>query len=313
VCIAPANAPDPLAEGVVAALTRSFNPRLYWGPIKTVVLGLLTGGLLPLIVLPKRFRDAVIGERTHLWHFTEWIRLQQPCPDTEKLHRTVSSLRFRWSLWILSLALAGLAVAWAWRDLAALGQRTVISYGPFGAIMVTPLIEPFTPKFLFNFTARLPHEGFALLMIAAYILSLWQVVAHFGDVRQVVELYNALTLKRPDLGFKPVRAPAAAAALRFDAAWIACIVGLLVLGAYWGVPMVLAAAAQSRYIKTTGRRVRLAFAGQAFNVLADRRPMLHLPLPEALCGKCAREKCEAPIGVGAQFCSRCGERVKASV
>src|SRR5262249_15373726 len=160
------------------------------------------GGLLPLIVLPKKFRDAIAAEQTHLWHFTEWLRLQWPSPDTEKLHQaTGTRLRFRWSWWILSMLLAALAVAWAWTDLAALSQRAIVAYSPFGGVTITPLIEPITPKFLFNFTARLPSfvkdpvvlarvllaaEGFALLLIGAHILSLWQVVAHAHDVRDVI-------------------------------------------------------------------------------------------------------------------------------
>lgn len=328
VCVAPAHTAEPLAEGVVMALTRKFSRRTYWGPLKTTLLGLVTGGLWPLVALPKRFRDAISAEQTHLWHFAEWIRLQLPCADTEKLRDAVATrLKFRWSLWIFSLVLAALAVAWAWRDLARLEQNaTVITLGPFGHVTVMPLIEPFTPRFLFNFTARLPHvvkdsatmarvllaaEGFALLLIAAHILSLWQIVAHVGDVRGVVEQYNALVHKRPELGMCAVRPPRAG--VEIHAVWVACTIGVIVLGAWWSVPMLLAAAAQSRYIKTEGRQVRLALAAQAFNVLAERRPVLHLPLPSALRGKCVRDRCEAPINAGAQFCSRCGERVKVSV
>jgi len=203
--IAPAHAPDSLSEGVVAALTRKVSPRLYWGPIKTALLGLISGGLLPLILLPWRFREFINAEQNQLWHFAEWLRLQYPSSESERFQEGVSKLRFRKILWVLSLLLAACAVAWAWHDLVPLARRPVVLLEPLGPVVQLPSLVPVTPRFLFSFTARLPAvvrqfatvprvliaaEGFMLLLIAAHLLSLWQVMLHTVDVRNVAGLFE---------------------------------------------------------------------------------------------------------------------------
>ncbi|MBC8108267.1 MAG: hypothetical protein H7Z14_16900, partial [Anaerolineae bacterium] len=137
--VEPAHAPDSLSTAVVGALTRKMNPRLSFGPIKTLAFGLISGGMIPLIVLSKLFRDFVIGEQTHLWHFAEWLRLQFPGTETERLQQQISKLKFRWSPYVLSLLLAGLAIVWAWSDVSKIADQEI------------------TWAFLFKFTARLPH------------------------------------------------------------------------------------------------------------------------------------------------------------
>jgi hypothetical protein len=118
--IEPAHAPDSLSLAVVGALTRKMSPRLTWGPIKTLALALISGGLIPLLILPKLFRDFVTGEKTHLWHFAEWLRLQFASPETEKLQQRIGQLKFRWWPYVMSVALATLAVAWAWHERKAM-------------------------------------------------------------------------------------------------------------------------------------------------------------------------------------------------
>ena len=320
--VEPAHRPEQLAEAVVGALSREMAPRLTWGPLKTIVLGLLTGGLLPLALLPWRFQQFISAERNHLWHFAEWLRVQFPAePETERLHAAATAgLRFRRWVWILSLALAALAVVWAWNDLADLAKEPVYLYGPFGWIQSEPSVRV-NVKFLFNFTARLPHlvkqfatvpqvmltaAGCAMLLIAAHVMSLWQVVAHVRDVRAFVERFNAFATKH-DLELVTEPHPK----LGLNWPWIVGVVGLLVLGAWWGVPMMLAAAAQARYIRKDGRTLRLALAARAQALLARRRPMIRVPAPAGLNRRCPRPTCLAEIAPGADFCPRCGERSRA--
>ena len=302
--IEPAHAPDALSTAVVRALSRKMNPRLTFGPIKTLLFGLVSGGLIPLIVLPKLFRDFVIGEQTHLWHFAEWLRLQFPGVETDRFQQAVAMVKFRWRPFVISLVLAALAVVWAWTDVSKLAAQQI------------------TWSFLFKFTARLPDvvrefaavprvliaaQGFALLLIAAQLMSLWQVVIHVADLRRVVELYN--------VGAKQHKLPlidAPTFGLQVNGLWIACILATVILGAWWGVPMMLAASAQWRYINRTGRSMRLALAANAFNVIASRTPHADLMLPSALRGKCVRKGCDQVLPVGSGFCPRCGDRVRAS-
>ena len=303
--IEPAHAPDSLATAVVGALTRKMSHRVTFSPIKTLVLGLISGGLIPLLMLPKLFRDFVRAERSHLWHFAEWLRLQFPGTETEKFQQAISNLRFRWWPYVLSIVLAVLAVAWAWHDVSRLSD------------------EQITPAFLFAFTARLPHivnefaslprvliaaEGVALLLIAAHVLSIWQIVRHVHDIRGVVEQYN-IVAKKHQLG--SVVAPKFE--LQWTVVWIACMLAPAIIGAWWCLPMTLAASAQWRYINRTGRTLRLALAANTFNVLASRTPPADVMLPGALQGKCVRGGCDRLLPIGSGFCPRCGSRVVASI
>jgi hypothetical protein len=299
--IEPAHAPDALSAAVVGALTRKMNPRLSFGPIKTLAFGLVSGGLIPLLVLPKLFRDFVIGERTHLWHFAEWLRLQFPGTETERFQHAITNVRFRWSPYVLSIILAALAVLWAWSELADMPPFEI------------------TAAFLFNFTARLPYlvasvprvliaaQGFTLLLIAAHVLSLWQIALHVRDVRGVVVLYNVVAKKHALGTIAPPRLE-----LEWSALWIACMLAPAIFGAWWCVPMMLAASAQWRYINRTGRAMRLSLAANTFNVLAARMPHADVMLPTALQGKCTRDGCDKLLPVGSSFCPRCGARVAAS-
>jgi hypothetical protein len=321
VLVAPAHTADSLSEGVVAALTRKMSPRSSWGPVKTGLLALVSGGLLPLILLPRKFQKFIGAEQQQLWHFAEWLRLQFPSPETERFQEAVSKLRFRWIIWVLSLLFAAGAVAWAWHDLVPLARRPVVLLDPIGLRVQLPSLVPVTPRFLFSFTARLPAivkqfatvprvliaaEGFTLLLIGAHVLALWQIMLHVADLRNVTELFNRAAKKH---GLEPVAPPRRQ--LGLDVVWILCAVALIVLGAWWGVPMMLAAAAQARYITGEGRRFRLALSARAYNLLAQRRPVIYVPMPKALRGKCPRDNCNGVVRGGETFCPACGTRVLA--
>jgi len=323
VFVSPAHTADSLSEGVVAALTRKMNLRSSWGPIKAAVLGLISGGLLPLILLPRRFGKFVDAEQKQLWHFAEWLRLQFPSQETDRFQESLSKLRFRRLIWILSLLFAAGAVAWAWHDLVPLARRPVVLLAPIGLRVQLPSLIPVTPRFLFSFTARLPAivkqfatvprvliaaEGFTLLLIGAHVLALMQVMLHIADVRKVTELFNRAARKH---GLEPVALPQRR--LGMDVIWLLCTITLVVLGAWWGVPMMLAAAAQARYINGDGRKLRLALSARAYNVLAQRRPVIYVPMPRALRGKCPRENCNSAVRGGETFCPACGTRVLAPV
>jgi hypothetical protein len=319
--VAPAHRPEELAEALVGALARPASPRLSWGPIKTIGLGLLSGGLLPLVMLPKKFRDFIHAERDHLRHLTEWLRLQYPGADSERLHAAVSSkLRFRMSMWVASLLLAVMAVTWAATDLTKLAQEPVYLLGPFGSVQIGRALRPLEPKFLFDFTARLPSvvkqtasmpramiaaQGFALLLIGAHVIAWWQVVAHVRAVRGLVGQYNAFAAR---LGWEPLEPPRPQTGL--NASWIAGIVGLLLLGAWWGAPMMVAAAAQARYIRTSGRALRLALSARVQRLIAERRPAVYVPEPGELRRVCRQSQCPATIPIGADFCPRCGTQTE---
>ncbi len=288
----PHDAPDRLTESVVMSLSRHPSGRYSWGAIKTIVLGLFSGGLLPLLVLPLRFRQYISSERVQLKYFAEWFVNECPGGESVKFQETISKLRFRNAFLLGALLMAGLAIAWGWSALAAVAARPIVIVSPLGPSFSLARFEPFTPKFLFQFTARLPHtwhtfasmprvmmaaEGFAFLLIAAHLICLWQVLLHVSRVRRAVELFNLAASKH---GIEPVGLPRAFAGIR--AAWILGMIGLAALGAWWGVPMMLAAAAQSRYINHGSRQLRLALAARAFSTAMRNHPDMALSRPESI-------------------------------
>jgi hypothetical protein len=277
--------------------------------------------VLPLIQLPWKFREFINAEHNQMWHFAEWLRLQFPSPDSERFQDAVSKLRFRKSIWVMSLVLATCAVAWAWHDLVPLARRPVVLLEPLGPVVQLPSLVPVTPRFLFSFTARLPAvvrqfatvprvliaaEGFMLLLIAAHLLSLWQVLQHTADMRNIAGLFEKVAKKH---NLEPVPPPRRQHGV--DVVWFGCAVTMVVLGAWWAMPMMLAAAAQARYITGEGRRFRLALSARAYNLLAERRPVIYVPMPQALRGKCPRENCNGTVRGGETFCPVCGTRVLA--
>ena len=53
-----------------------MNPKLSWGLIRVFLLGGISGGIIPTIILPKRFNNFAKAEQLQFWHLAEWSRLQ---------------------------------------------------------------------------------------------------------------------------------------------------------------------------------------------------------------------------------------------
>jgi hypothetical protein len=68
--------PDQLGGALQQGLPRPMNTNLTWGLIRTFFLGGISGGILPVIFLPKRFRNFASAEQLQFWHLAEWLRLQ---------------------------------------------------------------------------------------------------------------------------------------------------------------------------------------------------------------------------------------------
>jgi hypothetical protein len=72
------------------------------------------------------------------------------------------------------------------------------------------------------------------------------------------------------------------------------------LHAWWAILAMLAAAAQNRYTAGTSPTVRRALAARVTAMLQARGP------GAASVTRCHRERCRAPLPLGARFCRRCG-------
>src|SRR5437762_13499420 len=78
------NAPDWLASGALTALLRDFTG-LSWGPIKTLIAGAISAGLLPLLMLPEQLRTWMKIEQNQIDAFHEWETHETPRVATRGL------------------------------------------------------------------------------------------------------------------------------------------------------------------------------------------------------------------------------------
>jgi hypothetical protein len=81
------------------------------------------------------------------------------------------------------------------------------------------------------------------------------------------------------------------------------------MGALWGIPMMLAGAAQRRAVRRVSTRNRAALAHRLrAMMLARRSAAAAVPLPVYLRRLCPNPLCRAPMVETAAFCTRCGRR-----
>jgi hypothetical protein len=297
----PPDRPDQLAESVLASLSRprwGYRSRP-WGPIKTFILGALTGGLLPLLIWPRRLRNLMIVEQQQLWHLAEWLRLRTGKPEATALRDESAALGPAAAPSFLPLLLAILAV------LALLHLTAAFNFNPdhFRRLLYT------FPDPSWRSIRNRPYTDFwrqwTLLISAGYLIHWLQVRHHARRLRQYVKQFNAITAAE---GIGPVWAHRIG--IGFHPLWaILAIVGIW-RGAFWAVPMALAGVAHARYVRITSRGIRGQLAGRVKTMLMRHRPALNLrptpnsppPLP------CVNERCRSPLPPGSQFCPRCGTR-----
>jgi hypothetical protein len=150
-------------------------------------------------------------------------------------------------------------------------------------------------------------NAFALAMSGAALCWLIEINAHIARVRRFVVAFNQLSGR---YGVGPIRAPGVQLGLR--PLWILGAAATCTLGGFWAAPVMLAAAAHRRYIRTTSLRLRSDLARRQRDVLLARRPPLRVPASTHLMGTCIRELCRATNPPEAVFCRRCGTKLGAN-
>lgn len=226
--------PDPLGEAIVSAFSRDLGYRLTWDWPIVLLLGLLTAGLVPLIVLTLRFRTYAKSEKFQLEHVTEWIELR----GTASRELTAATTRLR-ELWP-TLTAMGLA-------LATLGFAVAVVH-----LLVTSLS---LPSLISLFTIYRP-AGLAPL----YML-IWcgAFACHWLAVqRHAARVGNYVAAVRQKLG--PIEH--SPAWVNAPMVWIIIGFVLLIAGCVWGLAMMLAAGAHRRYIKHTSAAIRAQIASR---------------------------------------------------
>jgi hypothetical protein len=295
------NGPDYLAGAVLQGLARPMNKRLSWSFFQTLIGGICTFGLLPILDWQKRFRDYVTLEQQQLWHLAEWLRLQSKDPQVVKLRQDADNAQFRPDLRLLaSLSVAFVAVIlftrlqdfrhhwWpALRD---------VTYGYRNRFQHWHYLDPVLAYKLFlTWTIGLSAAyAFHWLQVQLHAAAVARFIARFNKIA-LTEGLTPITAEMPGIGVRPV--------------WLGGALIMLALGAIWGVPMMLAAGAQRRAVRFVSTRNRAALAHRLRAMLLARRPTANVPMPVYLRTLCPNPLCRAPLLDSAIYCPRCGSRV----
>lgn len=295
------DAPDHLAGGVLRSLARPLAPGLSWGVLKTGALGVLSFGVLPLLDWTKHLNDMIRFERTQLWHLAEWARLKTGHTDASALCASADGMRTRHVLSVTALLWAGAAAFFV--VLQAFGTTSPVRAmieATYGFEMI-PLRRALASSGAYVFAA------WTIGLSIAYALHWLRLQLHAADVRRFIENFNRIAEweavppivpNRVGTGIRPM--------------WIVGAIVLASWNALWGVPMMLAGAAQRRYTNVTGAANRAALAERVSMILSSQRPTVQRSIMQIGTRPACREKlCQTELPQGATFCPRCGTRVAA--
>lgn len=296
--------PDQLAGGVLSALQRRRKQGRIGGALRGLVGAAVTFGVWPIIKWPLRLRDLAATERHQFWHLYEWIRLQggYPQADLEPLRRAVEKVRFRLSLWLVSLiAVVGVAAFFGW--VGAPAGLSLRDYGlvTYGGGQLAGSVVPAS-------IAWRMYLAWTIGMSLAYGLHWVAVQLHGRDVRRVARALNAITARE---GLAAVKLPPVGVGIGLG--WIAAAAVLWLFGACWGVPFALAGAAHQRLAERSVPRLREQMAETLRTMLLIRRPGMRIPTAVTLTRKCGNPQCGARVLQVANFCPRCGTRMDGTV
>jgi hypothetical protein len=290
-------APDHLAGGVLRSLSRSFRGAYSWGVFTTLLVGVASFGVLPLLRWTQQFHRYVRLERQQLWHLAEWLRLQTAHPDAAKLPAETEEIRWRTALAATSLAWLGALLAVFALDLTLRGTYPL----PFVDWLVS---WTYGQRLATGKTRADLHGVWTLCLCIAYALHWLHVQFHAGDVRRFVEKFNRVLEWE---GAAPLTPPRVGIGLH--PAWMIAAAGIMFVGgAYWGLPLMLAGAVQRRYISRTSAHLRAEAADRVRTMLLLRRPAMRVPVLARPTILCRTPGCRAPIPLLANFCARCGGR-----
>ena len=276
---------------------RLENPSPYksWGLLKTVVLGVPSFGLLPLVMWPARFREYVLDESQAMQELAQWAKLRGRQPAAVgPLLSAAEETSSRPVTFIMSLILAALVVGLA----AIQFTHTPFSWGH--VLSWTYLNATWHPAAMCG--AKFIHRIWVIALSVGFAVQWLHVRAHISAVRQFVNRFN------------PVAAAEALPAIRFPDSgsvlgtvlWLFVAVALARFGAWWGIPMVLAGMAQRRYTRVSGNVVRGQLASRVRDIVTRRQPpILIAPMP-VMARRCGNPRCLAALRPVARFCSRCG-------
>jgi hypothetical protein len=80
------------------------------------------------------------------------------------------------------------------------------------------------------------------------------------------------------------------------------------LGAVWGLPIMLAATVQARFVRKCRPVVGSGLAARLREMMALHRPAMRIAALVRTGSRCANPACQQMIAQRANFCPRCGRR-----
>jgi hypothetical protein len=286
---------DDLALVMRRRLERPLPRAGAWGLLATIVLGVASFGLLPLLVWPTRFREYVAEEARALQDLAEWARVRGRRPAAVgPVLAAAEDVAFRPVPWLACILLAVFVVAsfamqfssnvtltWDWLLRCTYYYRIAAMEGR----------PPFWVEHL--------HHVWAAALTVAYGLHWIQVRTHRADVKRFVARLNPVIAAEL---LPPIPAPSRR--LGLGPLWVLTAVVLGMYGAWWGIPMVLAGAAQRRYLRVTGPALRRELVSRMRDISENRR--LPATIATGTASRCANPRCQSALAPLARFCRRCG-------
>ena len=131
----------------------------------------------------------------------------------------------------------------------------------------------------------------------AYLCHFVQVRSHRADVERFLARFRLTS----DPGSRDMTSMPSGPLL--NPLLIAAAIAFIHYGAWWGIPMLLAGAAQKRYTFTTSRIVRTKLARELGRMQGSET------LAMEFVRRCAVPRCQSLLPPQAVFCPRCGTRV----
>jgi hypothetical protein len=283
---------DRLTQPLFRALNRPIGWRPVWGVTVTFIASVLTAGLSPILAWPKRFRDVVSLEKQQMEVLCDWLEEHGDQAASDQLLQAVTEVRFRNELWGASI------VCWG---TAALLVLSALPYFPEPIVAIKSLVFGYRRE---AFYTTPPHQmvGLTQLLLAIACGMHWfQVRQHAKKMAGCVAVLNRnLDAKRTS----PIAMPALGAGFR--PLWMVGMVLMVLAGAVWGVPLMMAGAVHKRYITVVSDQTRAQLAEQ-LQTLSGVEPDISTPASIVTnAAMCRVPSCRAPVPAGAKFCPRCG-------
>ena len=297
--------PDYLAGAVLHGLARPVHEKLSWGFLQTMVWGVLSFGLLPILVWRKRFRQYITLEQQQLWHLADWLRLNSKSPQAAILKDQAETMRPHFDLQLLSSLCLGFLAIIFFTQLQ--GYHRFMWDAVLDCTYLYPmhrlhnaiLFHRVGPTLAFKL-----YNTWILALSGAYVCHWLQVQLHARELRKFIARFNVIAVAE---GLSPM--PAIMPGWGLRPIWLVGAAILIATGSFWGLPMMLAGAAQRRMVRYASTGNRAAMAHQLRAMMLARRPVETVPMPVYLRSVCENPACRAPVQSTARFCSRCGARI----